>query len=138
MKVRIVLTAFVLAALTASAAIAAPPPGKGKPASTGVGCKPAVAVILSGTLTADGTASSLTVHVTGGNRFALAYKNGAQPITVTITTATKINRQGDHNPLHLKTGDRVNIQARQCKADLANGATPTLTASRVTAHPASS
>ena len=71
-------------------------------------------------------------------RFALAYKNGTQPITVTITTATKINRQGDHNALHLKTGDRVNIQARTCKADLANGATPPLTASRVTAHPASS
>ena len=54
---------------------------------------------------------------------------------VAITTATKINRRGDHNAADLKMGDKVNIQARSCPADLANGATPTLTATRVVAHP---
>jgi hypothetical protein len=34
----------------------------------------------------------------------------------------------------LKPGFRVLIQARVCKADLANGATPALTASKVIAH----
>ena len=46
----------VVALLAASAAVAAPPPGKGKP-TTGPGCKPAVAVILTGTLAADGAAA---------------------------------------------------------------------------------
>jgi hypothetical protein len=34
----------------------------------------------------------------------------------------------------LKSGFRVLIQARVCKADLANGATPALTATKVIAH----
>jgi hypothetical protein len=37
-----------------------------------------------------------------------------------------------------KSGDKLNIQARSCKADLANNAAPSLTATRVTAHPATS
>jgi hypothetical protein len=32
--------------------------------------------------------------------------------------------------------DRVVVQAKVCKADLAQGATPALTAKRVVAHPA--
>jgi hypothetical protein len=127
----------VVALLAASGAVAAPPPGKGKP-TTGPGCKPAVAVILTGTLAADGAAApfTLSVTVTGGNHAAKAYKNGAQPVSVSVTTTTKINRQGDHNSADLKSGDRVNVHATVCKADLANGATPALIAKRVTAHPA--
>jgi len=140
MKLRMMLTVLALAAVAASAAIAAPPPGKGKPPTTGVGCKPAVSVVLKGTLAANGAAapSTLSVTVTGGNKFATAYKNGTQPVAVAITTSTKISRQGDHNPADLKSGDLVNIQASVCKADLAHGATPALTAKRVTAHPATS
>ncbi len=36
----------------------------------------------------------------------------------------------------LLAGDRVLVQAKVCKADLAQGATPPLTAKRVVAHPA--
>src|SRR5215472_17426440 len=119
-----------------SIAIAAPPSGK-KPPKTGAGCKPNVSVILTGKLAADGAAapSSLSVTVTGGNHWAKAYKAGTQPVSVAITTSTKVNRQGDHNAADLKSGDRVNIRARSCAADLANGATPALTATRVVAHP---
>jgi hypothetical protein len=139
MKLRSLIAVTALAAVTASAALAAPPAGKGKPPTTGPGCKPAVAVVLKGTLAANGAAapSALSVTVTGGNRFAAAYKKATQPVSISITSTTKINRQGDHNPADLKSGDRVNIQARSCKADLANNAMPALTATRVSAHAAS-
>ena len=63
MKLRVVLVCLVALGLSASVAIAAPPPGKGKPASpgnsanagkplpTGPTCKPKVTVVLKGTLT---------------------------------------------------------------------------------------
>jgi hypothetical protein len=138
MKLRIVLVAVVVAAFAASAAVAAPPPGKGKP-TTGAGCKPSVAVILTGTLAADGTAlpSALSVKVTGGNRAAQVWVKATQPTSISITSSTKVSRQGDHALADLKSGDRVNIQARACKADLANGSLFGLTATRVTAHPTS-
>ena len=139
MRLRMTFSAIaVAAAMAASAAIAAPPPGKGKPPTTGAGCKPAVSVIVTGTLTTNGAAapSTLSVTVTGGNKFATAYKKGTQPVVVAITTSTRISRQGDHNPADLKSGDHVNIQSTVCKADLAHGATPALTAKRVTAAPA--
>jgi hypothetical protein len=129
------LLAALVALVITSAATAAPE--KGKPPVSGVGCKPNVAVILTGTLTADGTASPLSVHVTGGNQAAKPYKTPAA-VSVTIAPTTKISRQGHHLATDLKNGDRVNIQAKACKTALANNATPLLTATRVTAHPASS
>jgi hypothetical protein len=144
MKLKAVVAAGALALVTASLAFAAPPAGKGKPdttgkpATTGAGCKPMVSVILTGKLAADaGSApTSLIVDVSGANDFGAAWK-GNHAVTVALGSSTKVNRQGDHSAADLKSGDRVNIQAKSCKADLANNATPSLTASRVTAHPAS-
>lgn len=147
MKVKALVSLAVLGLVGASVAFAAPPPGKGnphatttttaKPATTGPGCKPAIAVILKGALTADGTASSISMHVTGGNRFARGFKT-AGSATVTLTTSTKIVRGGKAAATDLKTNDLVNVQARACKADMANDATPALTAVRITAHAPSS
>ena len=139
MKVKALTLGTTLALLGASVAVAAPPAGKGKPPTTGAGCKPSVAVVLKGTLAGNGAVapSSLSVTVSGGNHFATAFKKAAQPFSIQITTSTKVSRQGDRNPADLKSGDKVNIRAKACKADLANGATPSLTASRVDAHPAS-
>lgn len=111
---------------------------KGKPPTSGTGCRPQVAVILRGTLAADGAAApfSLSLTVTGGNRAAKAYKAGTQPVALDVTAATRVSRRGDHDPADLKTGDRANVEARACKADLAGGATPALTATRITAIPA--
>lgn len=138
MKLKTLIGVAAAALALTSIAIAAPPSDKGKPPKTGAGCKPNVSVILTGKLAADGAAapSSLSVTVTGGNRFARAYKKATQPVSIALTTSTKVNRQGDHNAADLKSGDRVNIRARSCAADLANGATPALTAVRVVAHPA--
>jgi hypothetical protein len=136
MKLRAVVVGAALALLGASVAVAAPPTGKGKPATTGAGCKPMIAVILKGTLAADAGAAptTLSVNVTGGNHFAAAWKN--KLVSVALTSSTKVNRQGDQNAADLKSGDKVNIQAKSCKADLANNAMPSLTATRVTAHAA--
>ena len=137
MKLKALVVAGALALLGASVAIAAPPAGKGKPPTTGAGCKPMISVILRGTLAADaGSApTALSVNVTGGNHFAAVWKN-KQGVSVALGASTKVNRQGDTNAADLKSGDRVNIHARSCKADLANSATPALTATRVTAHAA--
>ncbi len=135
MKLRILLVAALSAGLAASAAVASPPPGKGKPSTTGEGCKPKVTVVLKGTVTAAST-SSLSMDVTRSNRWGRAY------VTTTATVSvdgekTKVRRKGNKTPAEgLVNGDRVLVQARVCKADLAEGATPDLTAARIVAHPA--
>jgi len=149
MKLKAVVAAGALALVGASVAFAAPPAGKGKPenagkpanvgkpATTGVGCKPMVSVILTGKLAADaGSApTALTVDVSGGNHFAAAWK-GNHSVSVALGSSTRVSRQGDHSAADLKSGDKVKIQAKSCKADLADNATPALTAARVTAHTA--
>ena len=108
-----------------------------KPAKTGAACRPRVSVILRGTLAADGAAApfALSMTVTGGNGAGRVYAAATQPTSVAVTAATRVSRRGDHNPADLKSGDRVVVQAVACKADLAGGATPPLTAKRVTANP---
>ena len=129
MKMKLLLTATV-AAVVVSSAVAAPPADKGKPKSTGEGCKPRIAVVLKGTLT--GVGNPLTVNVTSANHWGKAYLGSGKQITT--TTDTKVRGQGMKQLSELKSGFRVLIQARVCKADLANGATPALTASKVIAH----
>lgn len=132
-------TALTLLAAGVAGALAAPPPGKGKPPSTGAGCRPQVTVILKGTLaTAPGPAgTSLTLTVRQANAHGAAYAKANQPILVLVNPSTVVRRQGKKALGDLVSGDRVLVQARACKADLANGATPNLTATRIVAHPAS-
>jgi len=135
MKMKFLLVALVSASLGVSAAVAAPPPGKGKPLTTGEGCKPKVTVVLKGTLSPLTSATALSVNVTKANRHGRAYVS-ASAVTVLVDEDTKVRRQGEKLPGDLLPGDRVLVQARVCKAALAGGATPVLTASRVVAHPA--
>jgi hypothetical protein len=130
MKVKLVLASLAVAGLAVSTAVAAPPEGKGKPKTTGEGCKPRISVILKGTLTAVG--NPLTVNVTSANHWGKAYVGPNKKIAT--TTDTKVRGQGMKQLSELKSGFRVLIQARVCKADLANGATPALTAAKVIAH----
>jgi len=140
MKLKLVLASLAVASLSVSAAVAAPPPGKGKPPTTGTGCRPMVTVVLKGTLatTPGPSATSLSVNVRHGNRFARAYVQAKQPTTIAVNSSTKVRRQGKKTLGDLLALDRVLVQARVCKADLANNATPPLTAVRVVAHPAKS
>jgi hypothetical protein len=135
MKFRFLLVGVMAAGLAASAAIAAPPPGKGKPV-TGVGCKPMVTVVLKGTVDS-ASAGSLSVDVTSANRWGRAYVPGTALTTVVVDTNTKVRRNGNTTPVTgLVKGDWVLVQARTCKADLAENAMPPLTATRVVAKPA--
>jgi hypothetical protein len=138
-KVSVSLVALVAVLLTISSAVAAPPPGKGKPPGTGAGCKPKVAVILKGTLAATPgmSATSLSVMVKSSNWHGRAYVAAAQPTSILVNTQTKVQRKGKKTLAALLAQDRVHVQARVCKAELANRATPALTAARVVAHPAS-
>jgi hypothetical protein len=129
---RSILVGLVVVVLTASSAVAAPPAGKGKPPTTGEGCKPKVTVVLKGTL----TGAPVSVDVTRSNRWGRAYVEGTASISVAVTADTKVRRKGKALIGDLVVGDRVLVQARVCKADLAEGAMPALTAVRVVAHPA--
>jgi hypothetical protein len=135
MKPRALLATLVVAGVAASAVVGAPPPGKGKPPATGAGCKPTVTVVLKGALTSVST-TVLGVSVKQANRHGRAYVTAAQPTSVLVNTDTKVRRQGKKTLADLLAGDRVVVQARVCKKDLANGAAPALTAVRVVAHPA--
>lgn len=131
MKLRLLLVGVAAAMFAVSAAVAAPPPGKGKPAK-GEGCKPKVTVVLKGVL----TGAPLDVDVTSANRWGRAYVAGTASTSVAVNADTKVRRQGKKLITELVVGDRVLVQARVCKADLAEGVMPRLTAVRVVAHPA--
>jgi hypothetical protein len=130
MKVKLAVAGLAVAGLVVSSAVAAPPEGKGKP-KTGEGCKPRISVILKGTLT--GAGSPLTVKVTSANHWGKPYVGGSDK-SIAVNSDTKVRGQGMKQLGELKSGFRVLIQARVCKADLANGATPALTATKVIAH----
>jgi len=143
MKMKLFLVWLAALAIAAPLALAAPPTGKGKPPTTGTGCKPLVSVILKGTVaTAPGVSATLPfnlqVHVTTANEHGAAYVKLTQPITVTLATTTKVNRQGHDSLASLLAGDRIVVHARSCKASLANNAVPALTATRVDAQAATS
>jgi hypothetical protein len=147
MKLKVLLVGLV-ALLSASSAVAAPPPGKGKPETpgvagkgkpntTGVGCKPQVTVVLRGTFVSAST-TLLSMNVVGANRWGRTWKT-AGTASVTLDDKTKVRGNGMKSAADLsklKAGDRVLVHARSCKADLTNSTTPTLTAVRVVGHPA--
>jgi opacity protein-like surface antigen len=138
MKLKVFLAGLAVAALAASSAVAAPPEGKGKP-RTGDGCKPQIAVVLKGKLTS-ASATSLTMSVTGANRWGRAWKN-AGTATAALNDKTRVRGGGMKSITDLlaklKAGDRVLVQARVCKDDLKVAtAMPALTATKVIGHPA--
>lgn len=132
MKLRFLLVSLAVAMITVSAAVAAPPPGKGKPPTTGAACKPKVTVVLKGLL----TGAPLSVDVTSANRWGHAYVAGTTSTSIAVDTNTKVRRQGKKLLTDLVVGDRLLVQAKVCKADLADGEKPALTAVKVVAHAA--
>ena len=70
------------------------------------------------------------------NRHGRVYVTATQPTPVLVDEDTMVRRQGKKTLASLLAGDRVLVQAKVCKAALAEGATPPLTAKRVVAHPA--
>jgi hypothetical protein len=145
MKLKALLFTAVAALLLVSVALAAPPPGKGKPtgagkpSTTGTTCQhPKVTVVLKGTFTSL-SGNVLTMAVTRGNHWASAWVT-LKTATVTVdpsTTKVRIDqRNGVKTLADLVSGDWLLVQARACKADLQSTTLPTLTAARIVAHQA--
>jgi hypothetical protein len=130
---------FLILALVASLVAVSAATAKGKPSKSGANCRPAVTVMLSGVLDStvdpqDGD-SSFVLTVKHSNRHGRAYKQ-AGSATIMVDAKTRVRRQGAKNLGALAPNDRVHVTAKVCKADLADGATPDLTARKVGAHPA--
>lgn len=135
MKLKVLVVGVLAAVLGVSAAVAAPPPGKGKPQPTGPTCKPKVTVVLKGALTGV-SGNTLTMTVTGGNRWARAWVTAGTASVTVDPSATKVRRNGAKTLADLKPTDWLLVQARACKADLMAVTPPALTAVRIVAHPA--
>ena len=109
---------------TAFAAALAVPIAFGAPAKkppTGPGCKPAVSVILKGTLTNDPEfvgVGTFTMNTTGGNKPGKVFVGGAAE-TITVGADTKVRRQNAPKLIaSLEIGDRAVVQLRACKGAL--------------------
>ena len=127
--------------LVAALAVVSGAAGKGKPPKSGAGCKPAVKVVLKGVLAADVDPAdgdtSFTMVVKRSNRFGRAWRL-AGSATINVDQNTRIRRKGANNLGALAPNDRLLVSAKACKADLANGGMPDLTARKIAAHPARS
>lgn len=139
MRLKILVLALVASLVAVSAAVAKDHPGKGHKPKTGAGCKPAVTVMLAGTLAADvdpqdGDAS-FVLTVKQANRHGQSYKQ-AGTATILVDSHTRVRRQGAKTLGALAPNDRVHVTGKTCKADLKTGGTPDLTARQVGAHPA--
>ena len=134
MRFKVLVLVLVASLFGVSAAF-----GKGKPEKSGAGCKPSVKVVLAGVLDAStdpaDSDTSFTMLVKHSNRHGRAYKQ-ADSATINVDLKTRIRRQGAHNLGALAPNDRVLVGAKVCKKDLADGATPDLTARKINAHPA--
>ena len=136
MRLKILVLALVSALVAVSAAVAKDHPGKGPKSKNG--CKPAVTVMLAGTLAADVDPqdgdTSFVLTVKHSNRHGRAYK-AAGTATILVDAKTRVRRQGAKTLGALAPNDRVHVTAKACKADLKNGGTPDLTARKIGAHP---
>jgi hypothetical protein len=158
MKLKLLVVAVCAVALGVSGAIAAPPPGKGKPENTGKPettgkpatagkpetagkppttgalCRPKVTVVLKGTITST-SINLLGIDVTRANWWGRSWAT-LGTASVAVDDSTKVRRNGQKLLSDLAVGDWVLVQARACKADLKAGTPPELTVVRVVAHPA--
>jgi hypothetical protein len=136
MRLKILVLALVSALVAVSAAVAKDHPGKGPKQKSS--CKPAVTVMLAGTLAADVDPqdgdTSFVLTVKQSNRHGRAYKT-AGTATILVDAKTRVRRQGAKTLGALAPNDRVHMTAKACKADLKNGGTPDLTARKIGAHP---
>ena len=136
MRLKFLVLALVSALVAVSAAVAKDHPGKGPKQNHG--CKPAVTVMLAGTLAADVDPqdgdTSFVLTVKHSNRHGRAYK-ATGTATILVDAKTRVRRQGAKTLGALAPNDRVHVTAKACKADLKNGGTPDLTARKIGAHP---
>jgi hypothetical protein len=157
-RIALLLALFCLGLSTASFAVAKGGPGKGKKTSTTSStastdpatCRPKVSAILKGTFVSGG-GTSFTMDVTKSNFHARDLVG--EPLTLMVDAKTKFRRSGHAELSDFEARDRLNVQARVCKAKkqkskngtttsttTTTGATPAaatpMLARRVVGHPA--
>src|SRR5947209_10791085 len=112
MRFKIIVLAVVVAALSVSSATAAP--SKGKPPTTGAGCKPSVGLVLKGTVASayDAGTKSFGMNVMHSNRHGRAFKKASQPLSIMTSDSTKVFRGGTAKLSDLAVGDRVLVKAK--------------------------
>jgi hypothetical protein len=160
MKIKTLLAALLVAAVTASVALAKPPEKgekgeHGKPAKTAAGDHGK----KSGSAACAGKRSKLefqgTIASVGADSVALAVKqaNGharelkGTQVTVQVDDRTTVRRNGHATLADLKAGDRAHVHAWACRSASADAATAptagsaapaaqTIVAVKIDAHPA--
>jgi hypothetical protein len=156
-RIALLLVLFCLGLTTASFAVAKDGPGKGKGKGKKTGttsttssdpatCHPKISVILKGTFVSGG-GTSFTMDVMRSNFHAKELVGEA--LTLMVDAKTKFRRKGPAELSDFEAGDRLNVQARACKAKKQKNKTTTTTtpaapaaeaapmmAKRVVGHPA--
>jgi hypothetical protein len=149
-RIVLLLAAFALGLSAASFAVAKPPPGKEKDkgnskasststtAADAESCHPKISVILKGEFVSAGS-DSFTMDVKSSNSHGRDLRGKA--LTVKVDEKTQFKRNGPAELADFEAGDRLNVQARACKAKKKapknpNAAASALVAKRVTGHPA--
>ena len=145
-RIVLLLALFALGLSAASFAVAKPPPGKGKDKSSTStstaadpeNCHPKISVILKGDFVSGG-GDSFTMDVKQSNYHGRQY--AGKPLTLKVDSKTSFKRNGPAKLSDFKAGDRLNVQARACKAPKnaapsSNAAPAAMLAKRVTGHPA--
>jgi hypothetical protein len=145
-RIALLVALFALGLSAASFAVAKPPPGKGTdkgstststtadPAS----CRPKISVILKGDFVSGG-GDSFTMDVKQANSHGRKYVG--KPLTLAVDSKTSFKRNGPAKLSDFKADDRLNVQARACKASKnapagSDAAPAAVLAKRVTGHPA--
>jgi hypothetical protein len=132
-RIALLLALFCLGLTTASFAVAKDGPGKGKGKKSSTTstdpatCHPKISVILKGTFVSGG-GTSFTMDVKRSNFHAKELVGEA--LTLTVDDKTKYRRKGHAELSDFEAGDRLNVQARACKARKQknkNGTTTTTT-----------
>jgi hypothetical protein len=144
-RIVLLLALFALGLSAASFAVAKPPPGKGKDKSSTStsttadpeNCHPKISVILKGDFVSGG-GDSFTMDVKQANNHGRQYVGS---LTLKVDSKTTFKRNGPAKLADFKSGDRLNVQARACKASKnaapsSSAAPAALLAKRVTGHPA--
>jgi hypothetical protein len=144
-RVVLLVALLALGLSAASFAPAKPPRGKGEDegstTSTSTttdpaGCRPKVAVILKGDFVSGG-AGSFTMNVSSSNSHGRS--RVGKLLSLKVDASTTFKRNGPAKLSDFRAGDRLNVQARDCKtkgASSANAAPHDLLANRVVGHPA--
>lgn len=154
-RIALLIALFCLGLTTASFAVAKDGQGKGKgrksstiasTSSDPATCHPKISVILKGRFVSGGD-TSFTMDVTRSNFHARDLVG--EPLTLMVDDKTKFRRKGHAELSDFEAGDRLNVQARACKAKKQknkNGSTTTapapaapaapMMAKRVVGHPA--